>query len=138
MGRPLVRDDHLAKTCKTKASLTRDMGGTIFIHSWGGMLRILRSILALLLLGTASCVFALPRVDLPETAFNEADAPVNVAPPVRSGIRVIQPAVDPIAVLPTLASVSATHVGSLVVALAAVPTQRHPHSLQDLLCTFLI
>jgi hypothetical protein len=91
-----------------------------------------------MLLGTASCVFALPRVDLPDTAFNEADSPVNVAPPVRPGIRVIQLAVDPIAVLPTLASVSATSVGSAMVALAVVPTQRHPRSLQDLLCTFLI
>jgi hypothetical protein len=77
-------------------------------------------------------------VDLPETDFNEADAPVNVAHPVRPGIRVIQPAVDPIALLPTLPSVSVTAVGGLLVALAAIPTQRHQHSLQDLLCTFLI
>lgn len=83
-------------------------------------------------------MFALPRVDLPETAFNEADAPVNVAPPVRPGIRVLQPAFDPISVLPTPPSVSATRPGSLVVAVAAVPAQRYPHSLQDLLCTFLI
>lgn len=35
MGHPLVRDNHLAKTCKTKASLTSAMGGTIFILGWG-------------------------------------------------------------------------------------------------------
>ena len=102
-------------------------------------MRRLRSILALFLLGTAACVFALPRVDLPETAFNEADAPVNLAPPVRPGIRVIRPAVDPIAVLPTLPSHYATCVvRGMVLESAAVPRQRHQHSFQDLLCTFLI
>ena len=101
-------------------------------------LRILRSLLALFLLGSASCVFAVPRIDLPDTAFNEADAPINVAPPVRSSINVMPPAAQPIAFLPTPLPGSATSVGGLVIAFAAVPSQRHQHSLQDLLCTFLI
>ncbi|HEX8813851.1 MAG TPA: hypothetical protein VF742_17825 [Terracidiphilus sp.] len=99
----------------------------------------LRAILVLFLLGASVCAFALPRVDLPETAFNEADAPVNLAPPVRPSIRVVPPAVDPIAVLPTLpVQCMNCVVGGLTLESAAVPRQRHQHSLQDLLCTFLI
>jgi hypothetical protein len=95
--------------------------------------------LVVFLLGTAVCAFALPRVDLPETAFNEADAPVNLAPPAQPSIRVAPPAVNPIAVLPTLALHSATCVaGSFVVESDSAPKHRHHHSLQDLLCTFLI
>jgi hypothetical protein len=129
-------------TLQELARLTSAICCTTFNVSWGGgdnVRRRLRSILALFLLGTATCVFALPRVDLPETAFNEADTPVNVAPPVRPGIRVIPPAVDPIAVLPKLPSHCATClVRGKVHESAAVARQRHQHSLQDLLCTFLI
>ena len=104
-------------------------------------MRLLRSILVIFLLGTAVCAFALPRVDLPETAFNEADAPVNLAPPAQPGIRiaVAPPTVNPIAVLPTLPPHSATYVaGSVVLESTSAPKHRDHNSLQDLLCTFLI
>jgi hypothetical protein len=39
------------------------------------------------LLGIAICVSALHRVDLPETAFNEADATLNVVLPVRHHVQ---------------------------------------------------
>jgi hypothetical protein len=98
-----------------------------------------RSILALFLLGASICSVVLPRVDLPETAFNEADAPINLAPPVRPSIQVVPPAVDPISVLPPLALHCARRVVSgLMFESATVPRQRHQHSFQDLLCTFLI
>ena len=98
-----------------------------------------RAILVLFLLGASVCAFALPRVDLPETAFNESDAPVNLAPPVRPSVQVSPPVVDPIAVLPRLPLQRANCVvDGLLLESAAVSRQRHQHSLQDLLCTFLI
>jgi hypothetical protein len=99
----------------------------------------LRAILALFLLGGAVCAFALPRVDLPETVFNETDAPTNLASPVRLDIRVGTPAVGPVDILPTLPFHYALGiVSSLVLVPAAAARQRHQHSLQDLLCTLLI
>jgi len=105
---------------------------------WGDVKR-LRAILVLFLLGAAICAIALPRADQPETAFNEADAPVNLAPPVRATIRVTPPTVSPMVVLPTLRFRSAVGIdSSLSLESAAMPRQRHQHSLQDLLCTLLI
>jgi hypothetical protein len=103
------------------------------------MLKRLRSILVLFLLGAAVCAFALPRVDQPETAFNEADAPINLARPVRLSIGVASPNVDPIIALPTLRLLAAVGIDSnLLFEPATVPRQRHPHPLQELLCTLLI
>ncbi|MFY9683913.1 MAG: hypothetical protein WA416_08500 [Candidatus Sulfotelmatobacter sp.] len=81
----------------------------------------------------------MPRPDLPETAFNEADAPVNLAPPVRPRIQVISPTVNPIAVLPALSNqCPGCFVHGVVSQPAVTLRQRHPRSFQDLLCTFLI
>jgi hypothetical protein len=91
------------------------------------------------LLGASVCVSAVPRADLPETAFNETDAPINLAPPVRPRIQVIPLAVDSIVVSLTLPLYCVgCIVSNLVLKPAAIPRQCHPHSLQDLLCTFLI
>ncbi len=99
----------------------------------------LRWTLVLVLLAAAVCVSAVPRPDLPETPFNEADTPVNLAPPVGLRIQVIAPAIDPVVILPTLPIDCA---GCIVTRLAPepviAPRRRHPLSLQDLLCTFLI
>jgi hypothetical protein len=126
-------------TAQSKPSLTMATYGTILRSTWVGDVKRVRAILVLFLLGAAVCTFALPRVDLPETAFNEADAPINLAPPVRPSIRVTPPAVGPILVLPTLQFHSAVGIdSSLLLESAAVPRQRHQHSLQALLCTLLI
>ena len=94
--------------------------------------------LFLVLLGAAIGVSAVPLVDVPETPFNEADSPVNLAPPVLPRIKFIRPAGDRI-VLPGLSAYcTGCVVGSWVPDPAAAPSQRHRHSLQDLLCTFLI
>ena len=99
----------------------------------------LRTILVLFLLSATVGAFAMPRVDRPDTAFNEADAPINLARPVGPSIRVAPPVVDPIVVLPTLQFHSAVGiVSSPLLEFAAVPRPRHQHSLPDLLCTLLI
>ena len=101
--------------------------------------RGLRTLLALFLLGGTVCGCTLPRVDLPGTAFNEADAPINLAPPVPQSIRVGSPPVARIVVLPTLpVYYSLGKIVSLALESAAAPRQRYQHSLQDLLCTLLI
>jgi hypothetical protein len=104
-----------------------------------GSVTRLRSILILVVLGAAACVSVAPRADSPETAFNEADAPVNLVPPVRLRHQALSPAVDPVLASPTLPLHCANCVvNRLVLAPAAILSQRPPRSFQDLLCTFLI
>ena len=84
--------------------------------------------------------FAVPPVDLPETTFNESDTPVNLALPLPSQapLSLVRPVSEPL-VMPGLRVYCAECVVSgPVIGAAAIPRQRHPHSLQDLLCTFLI
>jgi hypothetical protein len=95
--------------------------------------------LVFFLLGASVFASAVLRADLPETAFNETDAPVNLAPPIRPRMEVIPVAVNLIVASPTLPLYCASCVvTSLVLEQAAMPRHRHPHSLQDLLCTFMI
>jgi len=97
-----------------------------------------RCILVLFLLVAAVCIFALPRVDLPETVFNEADAPTNLVPHVWRSIRVIPSGDQPITVLTALTHHCAVRaVSSLVCEAAAVPRQIHQRYL-EVLCTLLI
>ncbi|HET6217980.1 MAG TPA: hypothetical protein VFE27_13235 [Acidobacteriaceae bacterium] len=95
--------------------------------------------LVLFLLGASVCVSVVPQVDRPETNFNEADAPVNLAPPLQLRIQVVAPVVDANVVLPVLpvycaGRVLSTHTPDH----ATAPSQRHQRSLQHLLCTLLI
>jgi hypothetical protein len=99
----------------------------------------LRWISVLFLLVVAVFVSVVPRADAPETTFNEADAPVNLAPPARLGSLVVLPSVDPVAILPAVsASCSACAVSSIVLDRPTAPRQGHRHSLQSLLCILLI
>ena len=124
---------------QSKPSLTTATCGAILESTSCGGVKRLRAISVLFLLGAAVCVFALPQVDLAETAFNEADAPLNLATPIWPRIRIDPPLVDPIAVLPTLPlHCTVPVVRGSVLDSSAVPRQRSQHSLQDLLCTFLI
>jgi hypothetical protein len=99
----------------------------------------LRLISVLFLLAATVFVSVVPRADSPDTSFNEADAPVNLAPPARLGSLVVLPSVDPVAVLPTVSSFcTACAVTSVVLERPSVQRQHHGHSLQSLLCTLLI
>ena len=119
--------------------LTTDAFGSTLDRNWGQVaVKRLRWMLVLFLLGAAVCMSAVPLEDLPETEFNEVDAPVNLAPPVVPRIKFTRPAGDPI-ILPRLRLYCAgRRVRSLVLELAPKLTQRHLHSLQDLLSTFRI
>ncbi len=106
---------------------------------WGSVVGRLRWVSVVLLVLAAVLVSTVPRVDSPETAFNESDAPVNLAPSARPNIRLVPPAVDPIAISPASPLHGAGRVVTrLVLELAAMPSQHHGHSLQEVLCIFLI
>src|SRR5439155_18816018 len=91
-----------------------------------------RLLVPLLLAGVFGGFAVLP-VDLPETAFDESDAPVSLAPP--STLLSFVPSCYRPIVMPGLRfSCPGCVVGSRVIEAAAMPPQRHSHySLQDLL-----
>ena len=93
----------------------------------------------LFLLASVALVSAIPQTDLPETPYNEVDIPVNQAPPAVSGCRFVRPDAAP-AILPN--HVCETGHGDRCQLLDRKPAtplvRRDQHSLQDLLCTFLI
>ena len=95
-------------------------------------------ILILLLLAATVSVSAVPRADTPQTAFNEADAPVNLAPPCRPTVRLTPPAIEPVSVLPGLATSCVRSAVTNFIEPAVTPHRQHPRLLQNLLCTFLI
>ena len=116
------------------------MSAGVACSSWGDVaVRRHRRLLVLLLLAGVFGGSAVLPVDLPETAFDESNAPVNLAPPSQTPLRFVRPVSDPL-VMPGLRFYCAgCVVSSRVLGAVAMPTQRRPHySLQDLLCTFLI
>jgi hypothetical protein len=119
--------------------LTTDIGGSSLLVLGVNGVKRLRWMLVFFLLGASVCAFAVPRADSPETAFNEADAPVNLAPPVQLRIQIIVPTLDPFLVVPTtpVHCTGCVIHGTLLEA-ATMLSQRHRRSLQDLLCTLLI
>ena len=93
----------------------------------------------LFLLGAVVCVSAIPQPDLPETSYNEVDTPLNQAPPVVPGVRFARPAIAPV-ILPKQVWEAERGVSSQAIERKSAHTlvRRDLHSLQDLLCTFLI
>ncbi len=95
--------------------------------------------LILFLLSAVVCVSAIPQTDLSETSYNEVDTPVNQASPAVSGVRFVRPPVATV-VLPRQIWEARRGVSSQAFERksADTPLRHNPHSLQDLLCTFLI
>jgi len=93
----------------------------------------------LLLLSAIICVSVIPPTDLPETAYDETDTPVNQAPPVALGIRFVRPAKVTIVVPRKIVqAIRNNHapVGERMPVWFAL--QQDSHSLQDFLCALLI
>ena len=95
--------------------------------------------LVLFLLSAVLCVSAIPQPDLPETSYNEVDTPVNQSPPVVPSVRFVRPAIAPV-ILPKQVWEVRRGVSSQALDWKSADTlvRRDAHSLQDLLCTFLI
>jgi hypothetical protein len=98
-------------------------------------MKYLRWIIVTLGIGLVSLAAIVPRVDVPETPYDEADAPVNLATPVVVGINLRTPSM-------TLGAIPrerqewwepgiATH------EVALKPGMRDSRSLLSLLCKFL-
>jgi hypothetical protein len=87
-------------------------------------------------------VSTIPQIDLPETAYDESDAPVNQAPPVVLDTTVVHPPIAEV-VLPRRIGETEGQVGRQSLEQSWVhrlfPRDQHDqHSMQVLLCTFLI
>lgn len=91
--------------------------------------------LLLCLLGTVF-LLALPPVDLPDTAFNELDTPVNVARPALPRVTLTAPAVHSVSLSESTISLDKERASSKRNE-RDVPSYHAP-DLQSLLCTFLI
>jgi len=93
----------------------------------------------LLLMSSVVCVSAIPQSDLPGTSYNEIDIPVNQAPPVVSGVRFVRPTLATVILSKQVNKVSRGDASQRLKRKSDhTPVRRDPHSLQDLLCTFLI
>jgi len=90
------------------------------------------------LLGAAIFASAVPRVDAPETSFDEVDAPIIVAPAERPSIQLVSPALDRIAHSPAVCAHIADTFCADSCELAPVSSSLHRPSLQEFLCTLLI
>src|SRR5664279_854306 len=95
-------------------------------------------ILILLLMAGVFLRYATRPVDLPDTSFDMSHAPVNLATLRLARFRIGRSANDAL-LMPDLCSQGAACVvKDLVLGATAIPRQRHSHSLQKLLCVFLI
>ena len=102
------------------------------------MLRGVRA-LVFLLLGAVLCVVAVPQTDIPETPYDESDAPVNLALPVLPSVTFVRPPAAPV-ILPERVCETGRGVRyqSLERKSAYPLVRRGAHSVQNLFCTFLI
>ena len=84
------------------------------------------------------CVSSVPIVDDPNTAIDESNVQVNLTVPSTLSLKLIRPVANSIASL-TLARWR-TNSGDITSfrEIASVPRQSRSHSIQRLLCTFLI
>jgi hypothetical protein len=84
-------------------------------------------------------VSTIPQTDLPETAYDESDTPVNQAPPVVLETAMVHPQIAEV-VLPNGIGKTARQVGRQSMEQHWIHPlfRRDLHSLQVLLCTFVI
>jgi len=94
--------------------------------------------LMLFLLGAIACACIVPRADVPETAYNETDTPFTFAPADLLGMKVFQLDASPGILLEELSGQDRNQAPSRLVLVSPPSLTGHHHSIQDLLCTFLI
>lgn len=94
----------------------------------------------LFLMASVMFVSAIPASDLPETAFNECETPVNQAAPIVPGTIVIlvRPAIIPLVLHGRVGEMGRCIDPAKELRLGSSAVPRAQHSFQDLLCTFLI
>jgi hypothetical protein len=100
-----------------------------------------RAMLVFFLLGAAIFASAVPREDLPETSYDESDAPIIVAPVERPNIQLVAPALDLSAPSPVSSAPLADVFSAINIRFAPVSSSFHNVArppLQNLLCTLLI
>ena len=90
----------------------------------------------IVILGIFVCLSSIvPRVDAPETAYDETDAPVNLATPFVARTNIVVPAGQVVA-MPREQQIASNSDTPVHVAMLK-PGMRVSHSLLDLLCTLL-
>lgn len=90
----------------------------------------------LLLAAAVTYVSVMPMADLPETAFNEVDTPVNQTTPVAPWMKFVPP-VEVRFILPRSFDHTGDGIRTSVESVSLAP-HWHVNPLRELLCTFLI
>ena len=92
----------------------------------------------LLLLGTVVCVASVPPVDDPDTAIDESDFQLTLASPSLINTKLVQPLANAVD-LPKPASCSQVLKDNACLhEFITAPRHSRSHSIQELLCAFLI
>ena len=100
------------------------------------MLKRSKLVFLLLLAAAVTCVSVMPMTDLPETAFNEIDTPVNQTIPVAPWVKFVPP-VEVRFVLPRSFDLAGDGIRTSVESVSLAP-HWHVNPLRELLCAFLI
>jgi hypothetical protein len=118
--------------------LTSDVCESTFVALGVKPVKRRRRMLVLFVLAGVFGGSVVPPLDLPETSFNESDAPVNLATPSQATVTFVRPLSEPLFMRTSWFYCAGCDTSSRTPEAAAGARQRHPHSFQDLLCTFLI
>jgi len=120
------------------SSLTSDLHGSSFSPLGVVAVKQHRRMLILFLLAGVLGGSAIPPLDLPETTFDESDAPVNLAPPSQITLQLVSPVIDPLRMRGLPFHCAECVVSAPALAVPAMRRDRLPRTLQDFLCTFLM
>jgi hypothetical protein len=97
-----------------------------------------RLILVFLLLGTVVCVASVPPVDDPETVIDESDFQISLAIPAPINSRLVQPIATSVQLPKPSSETPDLRANPSSLEFVLMPKHARAHSLQKLLCTFLI
>jgi len=95
-------------------------------------------ILALLLLGTVVCVASVPPVDDPDTVIDESDLQLSLAIPTPINSILVRPVAASVKLPKSSFYTADLKANASSLEFVLMPMHARVHSLQKLLCTFLI